>query len=64
MQVSMWWGVAEWTRGNFVKACQGRRIGYAENIRNWTAASVYRRQDGEVKGFCRSLGAHGRLHDL
>lgn len=58
MQISMWWGVAEWTRANFVKACQGKRLGYAENMRNWTAASVYRNQEGEVKGF---VGASERM---
>lgn len=58
MQVSMWWGVAEWTRANFVKACQGTRLGYAENQRNWTAASVYKTSDGAVKGF---VGASERM---
>ncbi len=58
MQASMWWGVAEWTRANFVKACQGKRLGYAENRRNWTAASVYRTPVGEVKGF---VGASERM---
>jgi len=51
MQTAIWWGTAERTRGEFVKASDGRRLGYAEHRPNWTAAAVYRAPDGQVQAF-------------
>ena len=47
----IWWGTAEHTRSQFMKATRGTRMGYAENRDKWTAASVYRHTDGSVQGF-------------
>lgn len=51
MQAGIWWGTAELARGEFVKASDGVRLGYAEHRPNWTAASVYRNLDGKVQAF-------------
>ncbi|WP_221284949.1 LamG-like jellyroll fold domain-containing protein [Haloferula luteola] len=51
VSVGIWWGTAEYTRGQFVQASDGERLGYAEHRPNWSAASVYRAPDGSVKGF-------------
>jgi len=51
MRTGIWWGTAELTRGEFVKASDGVRLGYAEHRPNWTAASVYRAPDGKVQAF-------------
>lgn len=51
MQTGIWWGTAELARGEFVKASDGKRLGYAEHRPNWTAASVYRGIDGKVQAF-------------
>jgi hypothetical protein len=51
MQTGIWWGTAERARGEFVKASDGQRLGYAEHRPNWTAASVYRAPDGQVQAF-------------
>ncbi|GAA3980634.1 hypothetical protein GCM10022210_34880 [Mucilaginibacter dorajii] len=51
MQAGIWWGTAEYARGEFVKASDGVRLGYAEHRPNWTAASVYRGLDGKVQAF-------------
>ncbi|MFA5045780.1 MAG: RICIN domain-containing protein, partial [Paludibacter sp.] len=51
LQTGIWWGTAELARGEFVKASDGKRLGYAEHRPNWTAASVYRRTDGKVQAF-------------
>lgn len=51
MQTGIWWGTAELARGEFVKASDGVRLGYAEHRPNWTAASVYRNLDGKVQLF-------------
>ncbi len=51
MQTGIWWGTAEYARGEFVKASHGTRLGYAEHRPNWTAASVYRAPDGKVQAF-------------
>ncbi len=47
----IWWGTAELARGNFVKACQGQRLGYADNLNNWTAAAVYRGTNTTIQAF-------------
>ncbi|WP_340114825.1 RICIN domain-containing protein [Maribellus mangrovi] len=54
LQTGIWWGWAEYTRGEFCKATRGERLGYAEHRPNWTAASVYRGTDGKVQAFCGS----------
>lgn len=55
MQTGIWWGTAEYTRSQFMKATRpdrpGQRLGYAEHRANWTAASVYRHADGTVQAF-------------
>jgi hypothetical protein len=51
MQTGIWWGTAEYARGEFVKASFGNRLGYAEHRPNWTAASVYRHPNGKVQAF-------------
>jgi hypothetical protein len=51
LQTGIWWGTAELARGEFVKASDGRRLGYAEHRTNWTAASVYRNPEGKVQAF-------------
>ena len=51
MQTGIWWGTAERARGEFVKASDGKRLGYAEHRPNWTAAAVYRAPDGQLQAF-------------
>ena len=51
MQTGIWWGTAEYARGEFVKASDGRRLAYAEHRPNWTAASVYRNPEGKIQAF-------------
>ena len=51
LQSGIWWGTAELARGEFVKASDGMRLGYAEHRPNWTAASVYRNLEGRVQAF-------------
>lgn len=51
LQTGIWWGPAEYARGEFCKASHGERLGYAEHRGNWTAASVYRSPDGKVQAF-------------
>jgi hypothetical protein len=54
----IWWGTAELARGAFVKACQGQRLGYADDWTKWTAAAVYRATNGAVQAF---IGASERM---
>ena len=54
LQTGIWWGTAELARGEFVKASDGKRLGYAEHRPNWTAASVYRNPEGKVQAFVGS----------
>jgi len=54
----IWWGSAELVRGSFVKACQGNRLGYADDWPKWTAAAVYRSPSGAVQAF---VGASERM---
>jgi hypothetical protein len=54
----IWWGTAERARGDFVKACQGKRLGYADDLNNWTAAAVYRGTNGAIQAF---LGGSERM---
>ncbi len=57
LQTGIWWGTAEFARGEFVKASDGVRLGYSEDRDNWTAASVYRNPEGDVQAF---MGASER----
>jgi hypothetical protein len=54
----IWWGTAEVARGSFVKACQGQRLGYAEDLGKWTAAAVYLGPNGALQAF---LGGSERM---
>ncbi|OCB71589.1 Por secretion system C-terminal sorting domain-containing protein [Flavobacterium glycines] len=51
MQTGIWWGWAEYARGELCKASNGVRLGYAEHRPNWTAAAVYRSPQGKVQAF-------------
>ena len=53
LQTGIWWGSAEYTRGEFCKISRGgERLAYTEHRPNWTAASVYRSKDGsKVQAF-------------
>lgn len=53
LQTGIWWGSAEYARGEFCKISRGgERLAYAEHRPNWTAASVYRSKDGsKVQAF-------------
>lgn len=51
VQTGIWWGTAEYARGEFVKASDGMRLGYAEHRPNWTAAAIYRTPEGRVQAF-------------
>ena len=51
LNTAIWWGTAELARGEFVKASDGVRLGYAEHRPNWTAASVYKNLNGKVQAF-------------
>ena len=47
LQTGIWWGSAEYARGEFCKISRGgERLAYTEHRPNWTAASVYRSKDG------------------
>jgi len=46
MDTGIWWGPAEYARGEMVKAFDGQRIGYAEHRPNWTVAAVYKLPNG------------------
>ena len=55
MTVGIWWGFDSRTRGEFCDISRhGERLSYAEHRNNWTAASVYRHDDGRVKAFIGS----------
>ena len=52
MQAGVWWGWDGAARGEYCKASfYGKEIGYAENRAAWTAATVYKRQDGRMDAF-------------
>ena len=55
MTVGIWWGFDSRARGEFCDISRnGMRLSYAEHRNNWTAASVYRHDDGRVKAFIGS----------
>jgi hypothetical protein len=57
----IWWGAALRPRGLFVRSCQGKRLGYAENRSKYSAAAVYRAPDGELYGFAGCFERQGAL---
>ena len=55
MSVGIWWGFDSRTRGEFCQISRnGTRLAYGEHRDNWTAASVWRHDDGRVKAFIGS----------
>lgn len=55
MSVGIWWGFDSRARGEFCDISRnGERLAYGEHRENWTAASVYRHDDGRVKAFIGS----------
>ncbi len=55
MQTAVWWGFDSRARGEFCDISNnGSRIAYKELRDKWTAASVYRHNDGKVKAFIGS----------
>ena len=55
MTVGIWWGFDSRARGEFCDISRhGVRLGYADHPNNWTAATVYRHDDGRVKAFMGS----------
>ena len=55
MTVGIWWGFDSRARGEFCDISRnGVRLAYGEHRNNWTAASVYRHDDGRVKAFIGS----------
>ena len=55
MTVGIWWGFDSRARGEFCDISRhGVRLGYADNPGNWTAATVYRHDNGKVKAFLGS----------
>jgi hypothetical protein len=55
MTVGIWWGFDSRARGEFCDISRhGERLAYGEHRNNWTAASVYRHDDGRTKAFIGS----------
>ncbi len=55
MTVGIWWGFDSRARGEFCQISRhGERLAYGEHRSNWTAASVWRHDDGRVKAFIGS----------
>lgn len=55
MTVGIWWGFDSRARGEFCQISRhGERLSYGEHRNNWTAASVWRHDDGRVKAFVGS----------
>lgn len=51
LETGIWWGAAEYARGEFCKAAHGQRLAYTEHRDYWTAASVYRSPEGKIQAF-------------
>lgn len=52
MTVGIWWGFDSRARGEFCDISRhGERLAYGEHRNNWTAASVYRHDNGRAKAF-------------
>lgn len=56
---AIWWGPALHTRGQFVQASDGMRLGYAENRGTETAAAVYRGPSGRLQAFTGGFERQG-----
>ena len=55
MTYGIWWGFDSRARGEFCQISRhGERLAYGEHRPNWTAASVWRHDDGRVKAFVGS----------
>lgn len=55
MTIGIWWGFDSRARGEFCQISRhGSRLAYADHGSNWTAASVWRHDDGRVKAFIGS----------
>ena len=55
MTIGIWWGFDSRARGEFCQISRhGERLAYGEHRTNWTAASVWRHDDGRVKAFIGS----------
>ena len=55
MTIGIWWGFDSRARGEFCDISRhGERLAYGEHRANWTAASVWRHDDGRVKAFIGS----------
>ena len=53
--VGIWWGFDSRARGEFCDISRhGERLAYGEHRTNWTAASVWRHDDGRAKAFIGS----------
>ena len=61
VDVCAWWGPIDEARANFMRACQGKRLAYAQEEDNWSAACVYRAPDGTLHGF---VGANERENGI
>ncbi|MEJ5259472.1 MAG: carbohydrate-binding domain-containing protein [Anaerohalosphaeraceae bacterium] len=57
----IWWGPVVLPRGVFVRASDGRRLGYSENRGKYSAAAVYRAPDGKIYGFAGCFERQGAL---
>ncbi len=52
LQSGIWWGYDGAARGQYCRASvYGKEIGYAENRTAWSAAAVYKQQDGRTDAF-------------
>jgi hypothetical protein len=52
LTVGIWWGFDSRARGELCQVSRhGDRLAYGEHRANWTAASVWRHDDGRVKAF-------------
>jgi len=55
MTIGIWWGFDSRARGEFCQISRhGERLAYGEHRTNWTAASVWRHDDGRIKAFIGS----------
>ena len=55
LTIGIWWGFDSRARGEFCDISRnGERLAYGENRSAWTAASVYRHDNGAVKAFIGS----------
>lgn len=61
LQRAIWWGTAERSRGEFVKAVHGERLAYAEDRARWSAAGVYRTPDQKIQAFLGCSERSGQL---